>query len=121
MSSRFSVGRWVADRSLATKVVLANLLVLAPAVAILVFYLDTTTRSNTVAQGVSNAQRTIEQYKLLRGYYTDKVVAKVVKNTSLQVSFDHQGHSDTIPLPATMIQDMSQLYEAEHLAVQLKL
>jgi methyl-accepting chemotaxis protein len=121
MPSLFRAWTWLSGRSLASKVVLTNLLVLGPAVGILVPYLWHTSRENTIAQSVGSAQKTIEQYKILRGYYTDNVVAKVQKGTMLQVSYDHHGREDMIPLPATFIHDLCQQYEQKHVGVRLKL
>ena len=121
MPSLFRAWKWLSGRSLASKVVLTNLLVLGPAVGILVPYLWHTSRENTIAQTVGSAQETIEQYKILRGYYTDNVVAKVQKGTMLQVSYDHHGREDMIPLPATFIHDLCQQYEQKHVGVRLKL
>lgn len=46
------------------------------------------------------------QFTILRAYYTKAVVAKAVKSGALQPHFDHEGHVDRIPLPATMIHDL---------------
>jgi methyl-accepting chemotaxis protein len=112
---------WFANRALGTKVVLANVAVLVPAMAILVAYLWQTSRANTIAQSVNSAEHTIQQYQVLRGYYTDDVVAKVQKHGRLEVAHDHHNRTDAIPLPATFILDLGDQYERKNLGVQLKL
>jgi hypothetical protein len=75
----------------------------------LLFYVASATRRQVINASVRNATATIDQFKLLRGYYTDSVVKKVKGKSELKISFDHQQRDDTIPLPATMVQDLSVL------------
>src|SRR5690242_17862613 len=59
-----------------------------------------------------------EQFKTIRGYYTDEVVAKVLKKGGLKASFAHKGVDNAIPLPATMIEDLSELFAKRDLAIK---
>jgi methyl-accepting chemotaxis protein len=63
-------------------------------------------RSGVEADAVAGAERTVQQFKQLRAYYTEKVVAKALK-AGMPVNFDHAGKDGTVPLPATMIHDLS--------------
>jgi methyl-accepting chemotaxis protein len=63
-------------------------------------------RAGVEADAVAGAERTVQQFKQLRAYYTEKVVAKALK-AGMPVNFDHAGKEGTIPLPATMIHDLS--------------
>ncbi|NRR30606.1 response regulator [Oxalobacteraceae bacterium] len=56
---------------------------------------------------IEAGQDTVRQFNLLRRYYTENVVNKVLSHGKLKVSFDHLGQPDTVPLPATMILDLS--------------
>src|SRR5262245_39641498 len=100
--------RWFADRSLTVKVMLPTLLVLVVAAVWLIQYVSCVTRRSTIDESIATAKSTIEQYKILRSYYTTQVIAKVKKITNLAVSFDHRQKDATIPLPATMIHDLSE-------------
>ncbi|MDA0691679.1 MAG: methyl-accepting chemotaxis protein [Nitrospinae bacterium] len=52
----------------------------------------------------------IDQFKTLRAYYVKSVINKVKgNNTGLKISYDHKTMPDAIPLPATLIHDMSEL------------
>jgi methyl-accepting chemotaxis protein len=84
--------------------------VLVLSVAVLVLYLSHASRKETIDQSILNAKNTIQQYKALRAYYTKHVAQKVHDraNTSLALSYDHKVKDDTIPLPATMILDLSE-------------
>lgn len=50
-----------------------------------------------------------EQIKTVRGYYTERVVAKVRKNGAMTSSWDHLGSDAAIPLPATLVHEVSDL------------
>ena len=87
----------------------------------LLFYLASATRREATAAAEASARATIAQYSLLRGYYTEKVVSKVKGGSTIAVSFDHASAPNTIPLPATMIQDLSGLLEQAHVGTRLRL
>ena len=63
---------------------------------------------NAQEEAVVSAQRTAEQFKTIRAYYTKNVVGKVVGKEGLKASFNHKAESDSIPLPATMIHDLGE-------------
>jgi methyl-accepting chemotaxis protein len=75
--------------------------------------LPTYVARNAVDDAIASARQTAAQLKALRGYYTENVAAKVVKNGALKPDFDHRGKDDRIPLPATMIHDLSELYKQQ--------
>lgn len=79
------------------------------------------TRSSTIENSIEHAVSTINQYKTLRGYYTANVVKKVKNTTDLSIAYDHADHQDTIPLPATMIHDLSRILAGETNGLRLKL
>ncbi len=76
-------------------------------------------KDNTISSATESAIQTANQFKTLRGYYTRNVVKKAVKNGSLKPSFSHKDEQNSIPLPATLIHDMSELLEEEDTRVQL--
>ncbi|GJJ03336.1 hypothetical protein RugamoR64_38740 [Duganella rhizosphaerae] len=74
---------------------------------------------NAEQEAIEAGQETVRQFQLLRKYYTDNVVSKVMANGQLRVSFDHLGRPDTVPLPATMILDLSALLKESGTALRL--
>jgi len=55
------------------------------------------------------------QFKTLREYYTENVVDKILSEGTFRASSDHKNDARAIPLPATMILDLSaMLSEAEY-------
>jgi len=84
--------------------------VLALSIIGLIVYISNTSLHNTVNASKLNALSIIDQFKTLRGYYVKSVIKKVKGNdTGLKISYDHKTMDDAIPLPATVIHDMSEL------------
>jgi len=65
------------------------------------------THQNTMVSVSSKAEQTIEQFKILRSYYTKNVISKVKQSADMKASLNHKGVDKTVPLPATMIHDLS--------------
>jgi len=84
-------------------------------------YIYSLLKENTIVTSVSNAKETINQFKILRGYYTKNVVSKVKAQGVLKIAVDHWEQDDAIPLPATMIHDLSALLKEKGAGTQLKL
>jgi methyl-accepting chemotaxis protein len=74
--------------------------------------------SDAVDSAVEQARQTASQFKTVRAYYTKEVVAKATA-AGLKANADHQGKADTIPLPATMILDVSALLQRQGTTVKL--
>ena len=83
--------------------------ILGLCIAVLIVYISKTSLRNTVEASKTNAVSIIDQYKTLRGYYVKSVIKKVKANTDLKISHDHKVVPNAIPLPATLIHDMSAL------------
>jgi methyl-accepting chemotaxis protein len=84
--------------------------VLALSIVGLIIYISNTSLQNTQDGSKLNALSIIDQFKTLRGYYVKSVIKKVKGNdTGLKISYDHKTMPDAIPLPATLIHDMSAL------------
>ncbi|MFQ5451214.1 MAG: methyl-accepting chemotaxis protein [Nitrospinaceae bacterium] len=96
--------------------------ILAVCIAFLIVYISKASLRNTIESSKSNAINIIDQYKTLRGYYVKNVIKKVKANTDIKISYDHKKMDDAIPLPATLIHDMSELLsEKGDKSVQLRL
>jgi hypothetical protein len=78
-------------------------------------FIERSAQDDAVAAG----EETVRQFKMLRKYYTDNVVAKVLTESDLKVSFDHLGNAKTVPLPATMILDLSTLLKESGTSLKL--
>jgi methyl-accepting chemotaxis protein len=54
-------------------------------------------------------QQVAAQFKAMRGYYSEWVVKKAVESGALKASHDHKNDPRLIPLPATLMHDLSAL------------
>jgi Methyl-accepting chemotaxis protein (MCP) signalling domain/Protein of unknown function (DUF3365) len=84
-------------------------------------YMAVVTRNQTVDTAVRTATRVIAQYQILRGYYTTNVAGKVKATAGMEVTFDYAGKPNAIPLPATMIHDLSDIFRDKHVGIALRL
>ncbi|HEB95468.1 MAG TPA: methyl-accepting chemotaxis protein [Sedimenticola thiotaurini] len=73
------------------------------------WYVPTMVRQQAEAAALEQAEKTVSQFKTIRAYYTRNVIAKVLGKGGIGASFDHQDDPNAVPLPATMIHDLSQL------------
>ena len=76
---------------------------------------------NMLEQSIKAGTNTVDQYKKIRAYYTKKVIVPVKKEQAMKINFDHAEKADTIPLPATMIHDLSKIISGSGDGMQLKL
>ncbi len=60
-----------------------------------------------------------DQIKITRGYYTRSVVAKAIKSGALVPSYTHGNVANEIPLPATFVQDISDLLKQKDTTLSL--
>lgn len=76
--------------------------------------------ANRVTEGATlSAQQTAIQYKTLRKYYVQNVVAKVKAGSSMVASINHASQANAFPLPATMIHDLSTMLKNEGTTINL--
>jgi hypothetical protein len=107
--------------SLTRKILVPTILAIAACFGFLLWTVGRTTHRNIVAAEVANAKATIAQFKSLRAYYTENVVSKLKGRQDLRAGIEHAGQPDVIPLPASMIHDMSRILGQDSSGVFLKL
>lgn len=96
--------------SLATKLYTPLLGIFGLVMVVLLTYVPSIVLENAVNSATSSAVSTVNQYKILRGYYTKNVVKKVLAGSELKAHFDHKTNANAIPLPATLIHDLSEAF-----------
>ncbi len=74
---------------------------------------------STVKDATIVAQNTAQQYSLLRSYYTKNIVSKLKGHAGISVSSGHRNKNNVIPLPATMIHELSELSQSSGLQIKL--
>jgi methyl-accepting chemotaxis protein len=108
-------------RGLLARILIPAMALFTLGILCLMTYVSSVARRNVIEASVANSKRTIAQFKALRKYYTDNVTSKVAKTGTLHINFDHESRADTIPLPATMIHDLSRNFEADPTGIRLRL
>ncbi|MBL9138565.1 MAG: DUF3365 domain-containing protein [Verrucomicrobiales bacterium] len=106
---------------IANRILLPVMITLACGGLGLLLFLGHASRQNAAAVAVENATRSLEQFSILRRYYSDQVVRKVTQQSQLSVAYDHVRRSNAIPLPATMILDLGHEFSANTNGSQLRL
>lgn len=64
---------------------------------------------NAQDNAILSAIKTVNQFKVIRGYYTKNIVKKVLAGSNLKPSTNHEKEKNSIPLPATFIHDLSNI------------
>lgn len=78
-------------------------------VYLLVDILPTLSHKNKLEHMKDRAVEIVDNLKKTRSYYTANVIGDVKANTNLKINYDHQNKEDTIPLPATLVHDLSEI------------
>lgn len=74
---------------------------------------------SAVKEATFVAKNTAQQYSILRKYYTQNIVSKLKANDQISISSDYKNKQNSIPLPATMIHELSELSKSSNLQVKL--
>ena len=73
------------------------------------FFIPGMVMENVRNAATETSLQTANQFKVIRGYYTRNVIKKAKANGGLKPAINHKGIANTVPLPATMIHDLSEL------------
>ncbi len=103
------------------KLLLPMILILGVTIVVAMLYIARTTTQNAIDNAIYNAEKTVKQFKIVRGYYTKNVISKIKKQTDLEITFDHKSNENAVPLPATMIHDLSGIMEEDDAGINLRL
>lgn len=85
----------------------------------LVWYFSIAVKNNAEASALPSAISTVQQYKTIRGYYTQNVVKKVLAGSDMKPHFNHKSNDNQIPLPATFIHDLSDEFSKQGMTLKL--
>ena len=97
------------NKSIVWKLVLPVPLAILLGLAVAWFFIPGMVMDNARNIATNSALQTANQFKTLRGYYTKNIIKKAKANGGLKPAIEHSGIANTIPLPATMIHDLSKL------------
>jgi methyl-accepting chemotaxis protein len=105
--------------SLGWRLIVPIPIALAAAIALVWALVPPAITRSAVDEAVRAGVRTADQFKIVRGYYTENVVNKLKKQGVATATFDHKSDGKAIPLPATMIHDLSELLAGKDTTVNL--
>jgi PAS domain S-box-containing protein len=78
----------------------------------LLYYIPYLTEKNSIEIAKNNAEKLVTQIKTIRGYYTTSVVTKIKSTTKdVKFNYDHKTKEGTIPLPATFVHNVGELFD----------
>ncbi|BCG65338.1 MAG: methyl-accepting chemotaxis protein [Methyloprofundus sp.] len=97
----------IIKRSILLQLAVPVIILLTLSLVFIGFYIPSSMKENAIAQAINSSTQTIESFKTIRKYYTVNVINKVLKSKAVKPSINHKGQENTIPLPATMIHDLS--------------
>ena len=93
--------------------------VIIVSLAVISWYVPSAIRNNAELEAIENAKRSVNQYKTIRKYYTENVIQKVIGRDGFKASINHENDKDSIPLPATMIHDLTGLLKDQGTILKL--
>lgn len=105
---------------ISTRILLPVTVVMILGCLCLGIHLARVTKQNVKETSVRTARQTASQFLKLRQYYTANVTGKA-KSAGLTLAYDHKANAGTIPLPATMIHDLSEEFRKDASGIQLRL
>jgi methyl-accepting chemotaxis protein len=108
-----------AGRGLAWRLIVPIPLALIAAVALAWVVIPRVMASNATSEAIRASEQVVAQFKLIRAYYTENVVNKLIRDGTIRPSVDHKSNDKHVPLPATMIHDLSALLAKNDTTVNL--
>ena len=85
----------------------------------LFFYIPSEIKEGAIEGAKSASQENARQFKLLRKYYNENVVKKVKASSEIKPSFDHKDKPNEIPMPVSMLHDLSEEMKGWETSMQL--
>lgn len=82
-------------------------------------YLPYVIRQSAEQDALAAGKETVSQFTKLRQYYTENVIAKVSGKAGFSAAADHVNQPLVVPLPATMIHELSAMFEASGTTLKL--
>ncbi len=114
-----SISKTVGIHSLFWKLALPIIAFFTLAIVALSFYIPKQINQQAIEGATTGSAHTAQQFKVLRKYYVQNIVKKVIAGSNMKPAINHKGNPNTFPLPATMIHDLSTLLKNAGTTVNL--
>ena len=112
-------GAFTGWHSLAWRIILPVPITLLIVVGVIWATMPRLMESTAVRDAFLANQQVASQFKTIRGYYSEFVVNKVLQTGAIKASHDHRGKDGVIPIPATLMHDLSGLLAASDTSISL--
>ena len=106
-------------RSISWQLILPIPVILLVCIGVIAYIVPQEVAKNAEKDAEHAAIQTVNQFKTLRSYYVKNVIKKVLADGNVKPSITHASEPKSIPLPATMIHDMSALLSENDTTVNL--
>src|SRR5882724_6722877 len=106
-SRSFQNGQKQEGGSFAWRLILPVPLTILVAIGLIWAMVPRIVASVAVNDAVLANQQAAAEFKIIRAYYSDNVVNKVIKGGTFKATHDHKTNDAAIPLPATFLHDLS--------------
>ncbi|MCB1179326.1 MAG: DUF3365 domain-containing protein [Leptospiraceae bacterium] len=108
--------------SIVQKIIFPTAIIFLITFAFILSYLYFGYKEDSSSIALNTAKEILFQHKHLRGYYTKYVVGKVISQTELKADITHREDDSVIPLPASMIHELGDIYNKDsELGIKLNL
>jgi methyl-accepting chemotaxis protein len=94
-------------------------IILVLCLLVLILVVSNKINSNTLSESILSAETTVKQFKVIRAYYTKNVVGTVLRGSDIKGAIKHENNPKAIPLPATMIHNLSEELESNGTHIKL--
>ncbi len=111
--------RSTTGRGLAWRLIVPIPLALIVAIVLAWIVIPRVIASNATSEAIRASEQVVAQFKLIRAYYTENVVNKLVRDGTIRPAIEHKSNDKQVPLPATMIHDLSALLAEKDTTVNL--
>lgn len=116
---RTSDAAWQQFHSLEWRLIVPILLAVIVAIGSIWIVVPRVVAANSTKEAIRASLQTAAQFKTLRAYYTEQIVNKVMKDGHLKTAADHKADDKAIPVPATLILDLSELLARNDTSIAL--
>ncbi|NVJ52106.1 MAG: response regulator, partial [Campylobacteraceae bacterium] len=86
---------------------------------LIVFVLPDFSSKNKINEMTKQSIEMVNNLKKIRSYYTSHVIKEIKENSDIKINYDHDSKKGVIPLPATLLHDLSKLITKKDMHIKL--
>ncbi len=98
--------QWLIKNSIIIPILMISSLMVVGVITFIPYISD----KGTIERETEKSKELVNYIRIFRSYYTDHILSKIKSETNLHVNYDHKDHANTVPLPATSLHDLSELF-----------